>query len=154
MTVVTNLELKGAYARADGNHATANCAFLSCATPKPSEGSDLFLATTVDQIAAKQIGKDSRLPSLELSMDLIAQVGNCDNGYSCAYQNNLSWSSPQTPMPAEADPRMVFERLFGDGGTVADRLADLRQNRSILDSLMEDMAGESSVSSAPRTMPP
>lgn len=140
LTVVTNLELKYAYARADGNHATANCTFMSCAPAKPTEGSDVYLGTTVDQVAAQAIGRDTALPSLELSMDLIAQVGNCDNGYACAYQNDLSWSSPSTPLPAEADPRVVFERLFGDGGSVKDRLGDLRKNQSILDSVTEDIA--------------
>ena len=73
-------------------------------------------------------------------MDLIAQVGNCDNGYACAYQNNLSWSSPTTPLPTEADPRVVFERLFGDGGSAERRRAELRKNASILDWVMADMA--------------
>jgi Protein of unknown function (DUF1552) len=140
MTVVTNLELKNAYAKADGNHATANCTFMSCVRAKPTESSDYFLGTTVDQVAAQKIGRSTPLPSLELSMDLIAQVGNCDNGYACAYQNDLSWSSPTTPLPAEADPRVVFERLFGDGGSIADRKAELRKNHSILDSVTEDLA--------------
>ena len=114
VTVVTNLELRNAYTT--GNHASANCTFLSCAKAKRTEGSDYQLGTTVDQIAAQSIGKVTAIPSLELGTDLIAQVGNCDNGYACAYQNNLSWSSPTTPLPTEADPRVVFERLFGDGG--------------------------------------
>jgi hypothetical protein len=135
ITVLSNLELRNAYSA--GNHATANSAFLSAAKAKMTEGSDYELGTTVDQIAAKQIGQDTRLPSLELAMDFIAQVGNCDDGLACAYQNNLSWSSPTTPLPAEAHPRMVFERLFGDGGTAADRRAELRRNGSILDSVIE-----------------
>ena len=89
---------------------------------------------------AKQIGKDSQIPSLELGTDLIAMVGNCDNGYACVYQNNLSWSSPTNPLPTEADPRIVFERLFGDGGSAKDRQTELRKNRSILDWVTEDMA--------------
>src|SRR6185503_66878 len=107
---------------------------------KVTEGSDVYLATTVDQIAAKQIGGETPLPSLELSMDLLAQVGNCDNGYACSYQNDLSWSSPSTPLPAEADPRIVFERMFGDGGSVAARRRELKKNKSILDSVTEDIA--------------
>src|SRR4029079_12169181 len=89
VTVVTNLELRNAYTT--GNHASANCAFLSCAKAKRTEGSDYQLGTTVDQIAAQHIGISTAIPSLELGTDLIAQVGNCDNGYACAYQNNLSW---------------------------------------------------------------
>jgi hypothetical protein len=138
VTVVTNLELRNAYTA--GNHASANCAFLSCVKAKRTEGSDYQLATTVDQIAAKDIGKDTPIPSLELGTDLIAQVGNCDNGFACAYQNNLSWSSPTTPLPTEADPRVVFERLFGDGGGPERRRAELRKSGSILDRMTQDMA--------------
>ncbi len=138
VTVLTNLELRNAYTT--GNHASANCAFLSCAKAKRTEGSDYQLGTTVDQIAAQAIGKATAIPSLELGTDLIAQVGNCDNGYACAYQNNLSWSSPTTPLPTEADPRAVFERLFGDGGKPERRLAELRKSGSILDWMTADMA--------------
>src|ERR1700704_3738394 len=138
VTVVTNLELRNAYTT--GNHASANCAFLSCSKAKRTEGTDYQLGTTVDQIAAQSIGKGTPIPSLELGTDLIAQVGNCDNGYACAYQNNLSWSSPTTPLPTEADPRAVFERLFGDGGKPERRRADLKASGSILDWMTEDRA--------------
>lgn len=138
LTVIGNLELKNAYS--PGNHATANSAFLSAAKAKMTEGADYELATTVDQIAAQQIGKETRLPSLELAMDLLTTIGACDNGFACVYQNNLSWSSSTTPLPAEAHPRVVFERLFGDGGTAADRLVELRKNASILDWVLDDVA--------------
>jgi len=138
VTVLTNLELRNAYTT--GNHASANCAFLSCAQAKRTEGSDYQLGTTVDQVAAKAIGRDTPIPSLELGTDLIAQVGNCDNGFACAYQNNLSWSSPTTPLPTEADPRVVFERLFGDGGNPERRRTELRKSGSILDWMTADMA--------------
>ncbi len=138
ITVIGNLENKNAYS--PGNHATANSAFLSAAKAKLTEGSDYLSGTTVDQIAAQQIGKDGRLPSLELAMDLLTTVGNCDNGFACVYQNNLSWSSPTTPLPAEAHPRVVFERLFGDGGSSAERLAELKRNASLLDWVTEDIA--------------
>ena len=138
LTVIGNLELKNAYS--PGNHATANSAFLSAAKARMTEGADYELATTVDQIAAQRIGKETRLPSLEMAMDLLTTIGACDNGFACAYQNNLSWSSATTPLPAEAHPRVVFERLFGDGGTTADRLVELRKNASILDSVLHDMA--------------
>src|SRR5258705_1733073 len=130
LTVISNLELKNAY---PGTHATSNAAFLSAAKAKWTESSDYYLGTTADQIAAQQIGQETRLPSLELAMDLLTTVGQCDNGYACVYQNNLSWSSPTTPLPAEAHPRVGFERLFGDCGSVADRGAELRQNASLLD---------------------
>ena len=138
VTVVSNLELRNAYTT--GNHASSNCAFLSCAHAKRTEGSDYELGTTVDQIAARTLGQETQIPSLEIGTDLIAQVGNCDNGYACAYQNNLSWSSPTTPLPTEADPRVVFERLFGDGGSPERRRAELKKSGSILDWMTSDLA--------------
>jgi hypothetical protein len=136
LTVITNLELKNAY---PGTHATSNAAFLSAAKAKWTESTDYYLGTTVDQIAAKQIGQQTLLPSLELSMDLLQTIGQCDNGYACVYQNNLSWSSPTTPLPAEAHPRTVFERLFGEGGTAADRRAALQRRASLLDWVRDDI---------------
>ncbi len=136
LTVITNLELKNAY---PGTHATSNAAFLSAAKAKWTESTDYYLGTTVDQVAAQQIGHETLLPSLELSMDLLQTVGQCDNGYACVYQNNLSWSSPTTPLPAEAHPRLVFERLFGEGGSAADRQAALRRRASLLDSVRDDI---------------
>ncbi|MCU1330972.1 MAG: hypothetical protein JWN34_6342 [Bryobacterales bacterium] len=137
LTVLTNLENRNAY---PGTHATSNASFLSCATAKWTESSDYHLGTTVDQIAAQNFGKGTRLPSLELAMDLLTTVGQCDNGYACVYQNNLSWSSPTTPLPAEAHPRIAFERLFGEGGSVADRLAELKRRASLLDVVNQDIS--------------
>jgi Protein of unknown function (DUF1552) len=137
LTVFSNMELKNAY---PGTHATSNAAFLSAAKAKWTESTDYYLGTTADQIAAQQIGKQSVLPSLELSMDLLQTVGQCDNGYACVYQNNLSWSSPTTPLPSEAHPRIVFERLFGEGGTAADRRAALKRRASLLDFVRDDIS--------------
>src|SRR5881409_2802551 len=137
VTAVTNLELQNAY---PGSHATSNSAFLSAAKAKLTESTDYYLGTTVDQIAAQRIGQETQLPSLELAMDLLQVVGQCDNGYACVYQNNLSWSSPTTPLPAEAHPRIVFESLFGEGGSMADRRAALRKRASLLDWFNEDIA--------------
>src|SRR6266513_905852 len=136
LTVVTNLELKNAY---PGTHATSNAAFLSAAKAKWTESTDYHLGTTVDQIAAQQIGQQTVLPSLELAMDLLQTVGQCDNGYACVYQNNLSWSSPTTPLPAEAHPRIVFERLFGEGGSSPARRAALGRRASLLDWVRDDI---------------
>jgi hypothetical protein len=136
LTVISNLELKNAY---PGTHATSNAAFLSAAKAKWTESTDYHLGTTVDQIAAQQIGQQTLLPSLELSMDLLQTIGQCDNGYACVYQNNLSWSSPTTPLAAEAHPRTVFERLFGEGGTAADRRAALQRRASLLDWVRDDI---------------
>jgi hypothetical protein len=132
----TNLELRPAY---PGSHATSNSAFLSAAKAKHTESSDYYLGTTADQLAAQQIGRGTQLPSLELSMDMMQTTGQCDNGYACVYQNNLSWSSPTTPLPSEAHPRIVFERLFGEGGTLAERRAALRKRASLLDWVAEDI---------------
>ncbi len=137
LTVITNMELKNSY---PGTHATSNAGFLSAAKAKWTESTDYYLGTTVDQIAAQQIGQQTQLPSLELAMDLLSTVGQCDNGYACVYQNNLSWSSPTTPLPYEAHPRIVFERLFGEGGNVSDRRAALRKRASLLDWVREDIA--------------
>src|SRR5207245_10449395 len=94
----------------------------------------------VDQVAAKQIGRDTQLPSLELAMDLNPGAGVCNNGYACVYQNCISWSSPTTPLPSEAHPRIVFERLFGEGGPTPARRAALRSRGSLLDSSNDDIA--------------
>ena len=136
LTVFTNMELRPAY---PGSHATSNSSFLSAARAKPTESSDYYLGTTADQVAAKQIGQETQLPSIELAMDIMQIVGQCDNGYACVYQNNLSWSSPTTPLPAEAHPRIVFENLFGEGGTREERQEALRKRSSLLDSIVADM---------------
>src|SRR5262249_51910626 len=136
VSVISNMELQNAY---PGSHATSNSAFLSAAKAKLTESTDYYLGTTVDQIAAQHIGQGTQLPSLELAMDLLQVVGQCDNGYACAYQNNLSWSSPTTPLPAEAHPRIVFESLFGEGGSVAERRDALRRKTSLLDSFNDDL---------------
>jgi hypothetical protein len=137
VSVISNLELQNAY---PGSHATSNSSFLSAAKAKLTESTDYYLGTTVDQVAAQRIGQATQLPSLELAMDLLQVVGQCDNGYACVYQNNLSWSSPTTPLPAEAHPRIVFESLFGEGGTMADRRAALRKKASLLDAFTEDLS--------------
>ena len=134
LTAITNLELKNAY---PGTHATSNAAFLSAAHAKHTESTDYYLGKTVDQIAAQQIGRDAQLPSLELAMDMMQLAGQCDNGYACVYQNNLSWSSPTTPLPAEAHPRLVFETLFGLPFRLAAAFA---KRASLLDFVKDDIA--------------
>lgn len=137
LNIISNLEIRNAYTT--GNHASSNCAFLSCAKALRTEGSDYYLGTTVDQIAAQAIGGSTPIPSLELGADLISLVGNCDNGYACVYQNSLSWSSATSPLPIEGDPRILFARLFGDGGTPEQRKAELNKNASLLDWVMDDI---------------
>jgi hypothetical protein len=137
LTVITNMELQSSY---PGTHDTANAGFLSAAYAKHTEGSDYYLGTTVDQLAAKQIGQDTQLPSLELCMDLDPLAGVCNNGYACVYMNCLSWSSPTTPLPSEAHPRNVFERLFGEGGSLEERQAALARRASLLDSFNDGIS--------------
>lgn len=136
ISVLSGMELRNAY---PGSHATSNSAFLSAARAKMTESADYYLGTTVDQIAAKHIGRQTQLPSLELAMDVSNPVGQCDNGYACVYQNNLSWSSPTSPLPAEAHPRLVFETLFGAGGSIEDRKAALKKRASLLDSVTSEI---------------
>jgi hypothetical protein len=123
-----------------GDHSRAGSAFLTCAHAKKTEGADMELGTSIDQIIAREFGKYTQLPSLELSLSFNNMVGGCDPGYACPYTRTISWSSPTTPVPMETDPRVVFERLFGDVSSTnpAERLARMEQQRSILDSVTEE----------------
>jgi hypothetical protein len=107
---------------------------------KRTEGADVENGVSADQLAAQAIGRDTPLPSLELAIDLNFLSGQCENSYSCVYLNTLAWSSPTTPLPTENNPRVVFERLFGNGGTTEQRMELARENRSILDSVSDDFS--------------
>lgn len=124
-----------------GDHARANATFLTGARARKTAGKDIHVGISVDQVAAQKLGHVSRFPSLELSCDAIRNSGSCDSGYACAYQYNLAWTSPTTPLTPEPNPRFVFERLFGTGkhGQRQRSLA-LRQStqRSVLDFVLED----------------
>jgi hypothetical protein len=124
---------------ANGDHTRSTSTWLTGVHPKHTEGADVQNGPSADQIAAAVLGTDTSLPSLELALDLNYLAGNCENGYSCVYMNTLSWSSPTTPLPTENNPRVVFERLFGDGGTPAQRSTQSRENLSILDSVTDDL---------------
>jgi len=139
VVVPTGLAQRQAEAWGDGNgeHSRGQTVWLSGVHPKRTEGADVENATTVDQIAAQVLGKDTPLMSLELALEQNYLVGNCDNGYSCVYWNTISWRTPTTPLPMEVNPRVVFERMFGDGGTPEQRLNQVREDRSILDSVKE-----------------
>jgi hypothetical protein len=124
----------------NGDHTRATATWLNGVHPKKTEGADLQAGITADQIAADVLGRDTALPSLELiASDLDVVAGQCENSYSCAYLNTLCWRTPTTPLPMENDPRAVFERLFGDGGTAAERLSRARKNRSLLDWVTDDL---------------
>lgn len=141
--VISGLEHQHATAGRDGagDHARASATFLTGARARKTAGSDIHVGVSVDQVAAQKLGHLTRFPSLELSSDLIRNSGSCDSGYACAYQYNLAWSSPSTPVTPEANPRLVFERLFGAGES-ADRKRNyaIRQEteRSILDFVLEE----------------
>ncbi|MCU1336751.1 MAG: hypothetical protein JWO19_2332 [Bryobacterales bacterium] len=111
-------------------------AFLCANKPKKTAGSDVYAGTTIDQMIAEKIGRENLMPSMQLAVeDPGANSSNCGEGYSCAYTNNISWSSPTQPLPMELNPQVVFERMFGDGSTVEQRAARRKRDRSILDSL-------------------
>jgi uncharacterized protein DUF1552 len=124
-----------------GAHARASASFLTGVHPRKTAGADIKAGISVDQIAANQIGDQTRLPSLELSCDGGQRAGSCDSGYSCAYQFNISWKSETQPMNAEVDPRAAFERLFGNGDAAATLEASVRRSlyrKSVLDYVLDD----------------
>ena len=126
-----------------GDHARASATWLTGVHVKKTEGLDIHAGTSMDQIAAQVLGKETQLASLELGLDSVETLGACDAGYSCAYTNTIAWRTPTTPLPMENDPRAVFERLFGsaDSTDAAARLARIRQDRSVLDYVTDRVAG-------------
>ena len=123
-------------------HATTVAAWLSGAVPKRTLAEDVHAGVTVDQVIADQIGQDTPMRSLELATeDFTGWIGGCDPSYSCAYMNTISWKNATTSMPMEINPRIVFERMFGRPGTSAQRQARMATDRSILDSLLEELGG-------------
>ena len=140
--VVSGLAQGQAEALGDGNgeHTRATATWLNGIHPRETEGADVRGGKTADQIAADQLGRTTPLSSLELAIDQDFLVGSCDNGYSCIYMNTIAWRDETTPLPMQNNPRVVFERLFGDGGSTADRQSEFRKDRSILDAITGDLA--------------
>jgi hypothetical protein len=138
-SVLRGLDHDKAFANGDGagDHARANATFLTGCQARKTAGADIEIGESVDQIAARQVGHLTRLPSLELSTDPARSSGHCDSGYSCAYQFNLSWINESTPAPAERDPRLVFEKMFGSGNENEDSRRRAYR-KSILDFVMAD----------------
>ena len=122
-----------------GDHGRAGATYLTGVHPKKTEGADFRAGVSMDQIAARELGKHTQLGSLELCMDASDLLGQCEAGYTCAYMNTISWRTPTTPVAMENRPRLVFERLFGDNDSTdpAVRLRQIRRDRSILDSVTE-----------------
>lgn len=133
LVVVSNL-----FRPPHGAHSGSST-WLTGANIKETEAEDVRAGTSLDQVIAEKIGGDTQFKSLEVAIeDVAGYIGACDVGYSCAYINTVSWKSPTTPLPMEVNPRVLFERLFGGTGTMAERQARRRQNASILDSIRED----------------
>jgi len=142
VTVVSGLSNQGVISPNEGGgvHTRAHGGWLNGVLPKRTEGADITAGKTIDQYAADRLGADTPLRSLELTTESNFMVGNCENGYSCAYLNSTSWRTPSTPLPHERDPRVVFQRLFGDGGSVGARLQQMHKDRSLLDSVTESFS--------------
>jgi uncharacterized protein DUF1552 len=145
LVVLSGLDNKPALAlqgEPAGGHGRIGAAFLTGVHAKPTEGADFRAGVSIDQIAAAHLGEETELASLELGLESTDLAGACDVGFSCAYVNTLCWRSPTTPLPMENNPRAVFERLFGDADSLSrsSRLARIRRNRSILDSVTQKVA--------------
>jgi Protein of unknown function (DUF1552) len=143
LTVVSGLANRMGDELGDGGgaHARASASFLTGVHPRKTAGADIKGGISVDQIVASQIGEQTRLPSLELSCDGGQRAGSCDSGYSCAYQFNISWKSETQPMSPEVDPRVAFERLFGNGDPAATHAVATRRKlyqKSVLDYVLDD----------------
>jgi uncharacterized protein DUF1552 len=122
-----------------GDHPRACSAYLTATHPKMTSGADIHCGVSVDQVAAKALGRQTPLPSLEIGLET-PMIGACESAYSCVYYNTIAWRGPETPLPMENRPRAVFERLVGDSTDPAERSARLRENRSILDLVSQDLA--------------
>jgi hypothetical protein len=143
VTVLSGLTHDKARPNGDGpgDHARSAAAFLTGSQPRKTAGADIKVGISVDQLAAQKIGSQTRFPSLELGCEPGQQSGNCDSGYSCAYSNNIAWRTENTPVPKEIDPRLVFERLFGNGKPneeAANRAKRAGTRKSVLDFALED----------------
>jgi len=139
LTVVSGLGQRAADSTAV--HSLSPTTWLSGVRPKPTQGVDAHAGVTADQIAAQQMGQNTLLPSMELATeDHSGLIGACDRDYGCIYMNTLSWRTPTTPLPMEINPRKVFERMFGQGGSAAERLARTEQDRSVLDAITAQAA--------------
>ena len=143
LLVLSGLAQRQAESFGDGNgdHARGSASWLNGVHPKRTEGAGVQAGTTIDQMAANELGKLTRLPSLEVALESQERsLGSCDNGYACVYINTIAWRTPTSPVPMEIHPRVVFDRLFGDGGSAAERLSQVKRTHSILDSVQDEAA--------------
>ncbi len=137
LTIVSNTDVRMAEAyqpkEIGGDHFRSSAVFLTQSHPKQTEGSDVYVGTSLDQMFAQRFGQDTPIPSMQLCIENINQSGGCAYGYTCVYTDSISWASPTEPLPVIRDPRVAFDQLFGAGGTPEEREARRRTNRSILD---------------------
>jgi hypothetical protein len=142
ITIVSDTDLHPATAwsaaEEGADHFRSSAVYLTAAHPKMTEGSDYFVGTSIDQLYAQRFGQDTPIPSIQLCIEMVDASGACDYGYACVYADTISWASATEPLPMTLDPRMVFENLFGEGGTPEERAARQKMNRSILDWISRD----------------
>jgi hypothetical protein len=144
LTIVSNTDCRNADAfslsETGGDHFRASAVFLTQAHPKQTEGSDVQCGTSLDQIFAQKYGQDTPIPSMQLTIESVDVSGGCLYGYSCVYMDTISWASPSQPLPMIRDPRAAFDQLFGIGATAAERTANRKTDKSILDWISKDLA--------------
>jgi hypothetical protein len=145
ITIVTNTDLENARAHTlkeeGADHTRASACFLTAAKPKMTEGADFYCGPSIDQIYAEKRSTDTPLPSIQLTIEDTGSLkGACGYGYSCVYSYTVSWRSATSPMPMERNPRVVFERLFGAGGTAEERTQRLWEERSVLDRITHSVS--------------
>ena len=144
LTIVSNTDSRMAEAyepnQVGGDHYRTAAVFLTHAHPRRTQGSDVYVGTSMDQLFAQRFGQETSLPSMQLCIESISQKGGCAYGYTCVYTDSISWTSPSEPLPAIQDPRVAFEQLFGAGGTVEDRADRMRDSGSVLDGILREMA--------------
>lgn len=144
LTIVSNTDCRGAEPvtpkEIGGDHFRSSAVFLTQAHPRQTEGSDVRVGTSLDQMYAQRYGQETPIPSMQLCIENVDQAGGCAYGYACVYTDSISWASPTDPLPVIRDPRVAFEKLFGMGGTNAERAERRRSRRSILDWVAREMA--------------
>ena len=144
LTIISNTDVKQAEANTakeiGGDHFRSSAVFLTHMHPKQTEGSDIRVGTSMDQMYAKAFGQDTPIPSLQLCIENVDQAGGCAYGYACVYTDSISWASPTEPLPVIRDPRVVFEKLFGVGGSAEERANRRVTRRSILDFVASEMS--------------
>ena len=158
LTIVSNTDARMAEAFAPaevgGDHFRSSAVMFTHVRPKLTEGSDVRVGTSMDQLYVQKFGQDTPIPSMQLSIEPVDQSGGCAYGYACVYTDTISWAAPDQPLPMVRDPRMVFEQLFGAGGTPEQRTQRRATDRSILDMLTDADGGAAALARAVRSAAP